>query len=185
MKINALGQFVKVPLKDRFWVKVNKNGPLHPYNPALGRCWMWTGARLKRKHDYGLIWDDTHTKRLRAHRIAWILLKGPIPKGKGLLHSCDNCPCVNPEHTRPGDASDNHRDMISHGRALNGEHNPMARLTEKQVRYILSKYPIALRTGPRDPSEKVVILRLCKKFHVSMSYLARLASGERWSHINC
>jgi hypothetical protein len=183
MKTNERGHFVKVPLKTRFWEKVNAEGPFHPYDRKLWKCWVWTGTKLKRKHAYGLIWNDTHTKRLRAHRVAWELLRGKIPKGKDILHSCDNCSCVNPSHLRPGTSADNHKDMIHHGHSPIGEKNGMARLTEKQVMDILAHYPKATRTGPRDPREKRIIVSICKKHKISMNQAARIARGERWKHI--
>ena len=40
----------------RFFAKVNKRGPLHPYDRALGRCWLWTGG--KRRRGYNVFWFD-------------------------------------------------------------------------------------------------------------------------------
>jgi hypothetical protein len=187
-KINVkTGRFVKVPLRERFWQKVNKNGPLHPTDPKLGRCWIWIGARItdkKSKHPYGLIWNDAHTKRLRVHRVAWQLVKGPIPKGKSILHSCDNPPCLNPDHLRPGTQTENVQDTVSRGHSLIGERNPMRRLSEDQVKDIRAMYPPAKRTGPRPPKEKEIILRLCKKHSISSNHASRIARGGRWSYLD-
>lgn len=30
---------------ERFMSKVDKNGPEHPYDKDLGRCWLWIGGR--------------------------------------------------------------------------------------------------------------------------------------------
>ena len=184
MRINAHGHFIKIPLLKRFWEKVNKNGPVHPTDKKLGRCWVWTGARLKRKYPYGLIWNDTHTKRLRAHRVAWKFKYGRIPKGKDILHSCDNPPCVNWDHLRPGTCADNHKDMISHGHSLFGERNPNVRLTAKQIKHILFVYPKATRTGPRSIREKQIILKLCKKYSITFNFASRIARRQRWKHLN-
>lgn len=52
----------------------------------------------------------------RAHRLIYSIFKGPIPDGMMVLHSCDNPPCVNPEHLRVGTALDNARDRVERGR---------------------------------------------------------------------
>ncbi len=30
----------------RFWAKVDKNGPVSAHAPSLGQCWLWTGCVL-------------------------------------------------------------------------------------------------------------------------------------------
>ena len=52
-----------------------------------------------------------------AHRIAWQLNEGPIPKGLCVLHRCDNRRCVRPSHLFLGTKKDNAIDAISKGRA--------------------------------------------------------------------
>jgi hypothetical protein len=51
-----------------------------------------------------------------AHRVAWTLTYGPIPKNLCVLHHCDNKPCCNPAHLFLGTKVDNARDMIVKGR---------------------------------------------------------------------
>ena len=70
----------------RFWAKVNKHGP--------DDCWEWIGR--KSYDGYGTI--TLNKKSLRAHRVAFVLLKGQIPEGLVLDHLCRNRSCVNPEH---------------------------------------------------------------------------------------
>lgn len=70
-----------------FWEKVDKTEG----------CWNWTaclsdrGYGLFRRTEYGT----------RAHRIAWSLLRGPIPEGAVIDHLCRNRRCVNPDHLEP------------------------------------------------------------------------------------
>jgi hypothetical protein len=35
---------------------------------------------------------------MQAHRIAYELVKGPIPDGRHVHHTCENKPCCNPNH---------------------------------------------------------------------------------------
>ena len=89
--------------EDRFWAQVEKRGP--------DECWLWVGATLK---GYGRgNWNGEH---YYAHRKSWELANGPIPDGLYILHACDNPPCVNPAHLRPGTQAENVRDMVERGR---------------------------------------------------------------------
>lgn len=55
-----------------------------------------------------------------AHRIAWELVNGPIPKGLVLRHFvCNNPRCCNVEHFLLGTPADNTQDMIDSGRFKN------------------------------------------------------------------
>lgn len=95
---------------ERFWAKVNKDGPVHP---ALGtKCWLWKGAHGKRGHGY----VNNSEFQSTAHRASWVIHRGDIPSLMCVLHKCDNPPCVNPDHLFLGTELDNVRDMIAKGR---------------------------------------------------------------------
>lgn len=95
-------------IQDRFWGKVNRQGP--------AECWPWIGAA--RPAGYGVFW--ARGRFLSAHLVAWQLARSldpaPMPKGIEACHRCDNPRCVNPSHIFVGTKSDNMRDMISKGR---------------------------------------------------------------------
>ena len=39
-------------LEERFWRKVDKNGPIPEHRPELGPCWVWTaGTNTRRTKD--------------------------------------------------------------------------------------------------------------------------------------
>lgn len=61
-------------------------------------CWLWTGC--KTGAGYGQL---THRGQsgLRAHRVTYEALVGPIPAGLVLDHLCRNRACVNPYHLEP------------------------------------------------------------------------------------
>ena len=90
-------------------------------------CWPWTAATSK---GYGQI--GYKGKLIYAHRLAWVFKNGAIPKGKHILHKCDNTKCVNPHHLFLGTHSDNMKDMEKKGRGRTGRR----KLTEKQVSQI-------------------------------------------------
>ena len=75
---------------ERFWAKVNKDGPLWNGTP----CWVWTAYRLR--GGYGQF--GSGPTRWYAHRLAYTLERGSIPDGLTLDHLCRNRPCVNHEH---------------------------------------------------------------------------------------
>src|SRR5260221_8514726 len=72
------GLHTRRPLATRFWEKVDKTKT----------CWLWTGGTAR--WGYGSIGAGAPSYRtLVAHRVAWELQKGPIPKGHWVLHKCD------------------------------------------------------------------------------------------------
>jgi hypothetical protein len=71
----------------RFWAKVAKSDG----------CWIWIGAR--NQNGYGNFGDSERV--LKAHRVAYQLLIGPIPDGLELDHRCRIRACVNPSHLEP------------------------------------------------------------------------------------
>lgn len=79
---------------------------------SSGECWTWIGALDG--EGYGRI--GYKRKVVRAHRLSVMLFKGPIPKGKLVMHACDNPKCVNPVHLSIGTDLENTRDCISKGR---------------------------------------------------------------------
>lgn len=70
-----------------FWAKVD----------AQGVCWEWTGS--VNWAGYGR--TRRFNKLCSAHRVAWEILIGPIPKGLVIDHLCRNRKCVNPDHLEP------------------------------------------------------------------------------------
>lgn len=118
------------PLAERFWPKVDKRGPMHPYQRALGPCWLWTGGMLV--SGYGQIRGE-NGEYYNTHRVSWQLAYGPIPDGLEICHSCDNPPCCNPTHLFLGDRADNAADMAAKGRSIWGTRNHFARLDDERV----------------------------------------------------
>lgn len=70
------------------------------------------------KDGYGYVWHDG--KKQKASRAVWAHINGPIPPGKLALHTCDNSPCVNPQHLYLGTQQDNMNDRVRRGRWKGG-----------------------------------------------------------------
>jgi len=66
----------------RFWSFVDRD---------VAGCWQWKGS-VGRAKGYG------HFRFRYAHRVAYTLVKGPIPEGLTVDHLCRNRSCVNPAH---------------------------------------------------------------------------------------
>lgn len=82
-------------LPKRFWdkVQVSEKG-----------CWIWTAHRDK--DGYGTFYY-TELKTDRAHRIAYLTIKGDIASGLVIDHLCRVRNCVNPEHLEPVTSAEN------------------------------------------------------------------------------
>jgi len=96
---------------DRFWSKVNKNGPTMEHMDTP--CWEWTAGRMS--FGYGQF-HRADGRGQNAHRACYDLFVKPVPDDKDVLHHCDNPPCVRPAHLYVGTDSDNRMDAIRRGR---------------------------------------------------------------------
>lgn len=83
--------------EERFWSKVNKNGPLPAADTLAagkGPCWLWTAYR----NDTGYGTFQVNRKAVGAHRHVLYLVGREIPAGLHVDHLCRVPACVNPDH---------------------------------------------------------------------------------------
>jgi len=86
--------------KEKFWKYVDKK--------TDDECWNWKAGKMSNQYGqngYGDFYDGIKTEG--AHRTSFKIHKGEIPKGKYIMHICDNRSCVNPKHLKIGTQSDN------------------------------------------------------------------------------
>lgn len=156
------------PVAERFWEKVDKNGPTPVHRPELGPCWIWIASTTM--HGYGKFFFNG---RLRgAHIVAYILTTSHEPpiETPSILHHCDGgaIGCVRPSHLYAGTQADNMADKGARGREIRGEQRAMAKLTyiladEIRVRYAaggLSHQKLAVEYGVTRTAISQILHRL-------------------------
>lgn len=111
-----LAQHLDARVAARFWVKVNKDGPIPEHCPELGPCWIWTRATDKKGYGKFGIGPKGGNRSFFAHRVAFALAGTIPPDDLMACHQCDNPPCCNPAHLFLGTAADNLGDMAAKGR---------------------------------------------------------------------
>jgi hypothetical protein len=157
------------PLAERFWVRVNRDGP--QVAGVDGRCWIWTGpTNGKLRHQgYGLVSDcqESGHKFRGAHVVSWFLRHGGWPS-LFVCHKCDVKLCVRPDHLFLGTHADNMRDMKQKGRSCTGERQGSHKLNNCGVDEILEAW------GAESPKE------IAKRMGVSLRTVWRVWRGECW-----
>jgi len=147
---------------DRIWEKIDKSSG----------CWLWKAG--KNQNGYGLI--RANGKERLAHRLAWELTNGPIPKGMCICHKCDNPACINPNHLFLGTQKDNIKDMDGKGRrgtnGVYGERVNTTKLTNNAVLEIRALH----KNGHSCQC-------LSERFGVSHTQIWRIVSGHQWKSI--
>lgn len=161
---------MRVSTEERFWAKVDSSG-------GPDKCWPWKA--FIRPNGYGSF-GVSSAERLSAHRMAWELAHGPIPKGEGfhgtcVCHRCDNRVCCNPAHLFLGTQADNiaDRDQKGRHRPLAGTANGGAKLTDSLVAAIRVAYAVG------GVTQRV----LAKRFGVAQSVVSNIVRGKAWASV--
>jgi hypothetical protein len=149
-------------LLDRFWAKVNKNGPKMPHMKT--RCWLWTG--YKDDEGYGGLFFGNVQQR--AHRIAYFLKHGNYPSPAG-LHKCDNSGCVRWGHVYEGTQLTNIGDRVKRERSAARSKHGRAKLNSKQVKELRVRYAAGEMTKT-----------LAIEYGISTRHIAYIAGGHSW-----
>lgn len=133
-------------------------------------CWEWT--RGKSVDGYGRVLY--YGKNITTHRLVWLLKYGVHPGPMHVLHSCDNPPCINPDHLKLGTHSENMEDMTRRGHRVHlpGDKNPAARLSASEVELIKD----LLEQGMRGTN-------IAKLFNVHKTTISHIKVGRNWSSV--
>ena len=131
-------------------------------------CWIW--QKGKDKDGYGQF--TFKNKHFRAHRVAYRLFVGKIPKGMFVLHKCDTPSCVNPAHLFLGTNDDNMADMVEKERQQKGIEKENSKLTDDQVREIKKRL-----LGTETISD------IARDYPIDRKVVSRIKAGKTWKHI--
>jgi len=122
---------------------------------------------------YGRLAVNRNT-RVRAHRAAWVLRHGAIPRGMCVCHTCDNPKCCNVDHLFLGTQADNTHDMMRKNRGKKppvhlGEMHHNTKLTAAQV--------LTIKT------DRQTLERLAQEYGVSSMTIWRIKKGLTWKGV--
>lgn len=139
-------------------------------------CLEWNGARSSA--GYGRVWSGggrNTGKVLYVHRLVCEVVHGEPPFDDAFaLHSCDNPPCVNPNHLSWGSASQNRQDAHDRGRVskeqyLRGEAHPQSKLTNDQVKEIRQRR-----------ADGALLRELAADYGVSVPAIGYICKGQHY-----
>lgn len=147
--------------ESRFWECANRSSD--------DECWLWSG--LRDKDGYGKL-ASKHYRcgYVRAHRYSWEVFHGEKPSNM-VLHTCDNPPCVNPNHLFSGSHRENMLDRVGKGRFI-GEDMPISKMTKRMVSECRDRF-----------SAGELMVDLATEFNISNSSMFAAISGITWKHV--
>ena len=154
-------------LAERFWAKVDKNGPI--MRAELGQCWVWTAAT--KDGGYGVMRPSGQRSgpAVKAHRVS-LMIAGVDIDGLVVRHRCDNPPCVNPSHLETGTQVENVEDIVERGRIARG--SMRSKLTDDDIR------TIRRRAAAGDLHREIAA-----DFGISRVNVTRIVNRQGWAHV--
>ena len=153
-RMSKAGKLLEFPLigpKDVFLGRIEKTDT----------CWLWRGT--KNGYGYGIFLMPGE-RPVRAHRYSYEFFKGPIPEGFVVMHTCDNPPCVNPDHLQIGTKAENNADTAAKRRHNYGTDHWNGRLSSEDIAAI------------RASDERTAVL--AARYGVVYSHIWRIRHGD-------
>lgn len=139
-----------------FWSRVD-------INENNQECWNWTeGTTIG---GYGNF--IYHGDNIKAHRMTYILAKGPIPDGLQVQHLCNNPMCCNPNHLELGDELKNSQYKYQCDRQN-------MTLTKDRVREILKVH---------IDHPELTQSQIAEMFRISQGMISMIINGMCWHNI--
>lgn len=159
-----LTQTVLCSVQDKLWARAAGVGDIG--------CWLWT--KHVNEDGYGVFQFrlNGQKRKIRAHRAAYIIVRGNLNEDIVLRHNCDVKHCINPWHTTPGTHDDNVQDKVIKDRQAKGIDNGRAILSESDV--------IAIRA---ELSKGVQKPELAVRYGVDRKTIYLIEHGLIWKHL--
>lgn len=120
------------------------------------------------KNGYGRI--SIKKNRYKTTRVVCQLVYGEPTPNQQALHSCDNPPCINPDHLRWGTIQENHSEKVKRNR--NKGENSTSKLKNSQV-YEIKKM---MKNGASNSE-------IMAKFGLSKNIVSNIRCEITWTHI--
>jgi len=158
-KVNYPTEIIK-----RFW-----NYVIIPNN--LENCWIWNGP--KNKFGYGIFYYNYN--RVKAHRFIYSCYNGDFDKTLFVCHKCDVPSCINPNHLFLGTPKDNSQDMVDKDRSPRGERSGTSKLTDNDVKQILTDISL---------NKYNTILDISKNYNIKSMQIIRILNNQNWKHVS-
>lgn len=171
---------------ERFWSKVDKNGPFPAHCPELGNCWLWIGAKTIGRYGNFKIKKQPY----QAHRISFVVHAGRNPEpGMFILHKCDNMQCVRGDHLEENDHDTNMEQAKARKRfqtgdghytrrrpelLKRGDSHPGSLMTEALVKEMRFRY-LTDRT--------ISTLKMAKEYGFAEETIRKALLGKNWGHV--
>lgn len=141
--------------------------------PSPDGCLIYTG-KVGNKGYGRLGWRGVNG----AHRVAYTLAHGAIPKGLLVCHRCDVPLCVNPHHLFVGTNSDNMADMHRKGRAQCGNLDHAKR---SPVRHCELAGKLTWEDVRAIRASSSALAELAQSFGVHVKTIRRVRARKTWA----
>lgn len=142
----------------------------------MSECMVWNGPT--NRGGYGR--KRIKGKDVLLHRMAYEWANGPIPDGMCVCHTCDNPPCVNPDHLWLGTRSENTLDRIGKGRThiFESSHYKMLASRSHESRRILGESEVrAIRSDKRKQR------LIAEDYGISQQHVSDIRLKKRYAHV--